>query len=677
MPTDRNPVSHTTPTAAPTAKAPGQEPLPGYRLLEPLGRGGFGEVWKCEAPGGLHKAVKFVAQDPDDPSGGHSLRQEFEAFQQIKAIRHPFLLTLERVELVDGELVMVMELADQHLQDRFCECAALGLPGIPRDELIGYMAEAAEALDVISTKYGLQHLDVKPANLFVTSGHAKVGDYGLVARFEASGAKSAGRSTRGLTPRYVAPEVIKGQVDARSDQYSLALVYVEMLTGGFPFSAKNAPQMLMQHAAAAPDLSALDSIDRDAVARALAKAPADRYPSCLDFVRALLGSSGQSPGILRTSGGIRVPRPVDPPPEPPTTRPTYRRDSKTPPKNPHPTMRVPVSPIPTAPAVKLPPLTAVPRLTPPHLRVPGLRSTPAAPPVDDDAELIALEVTPALLPAEPTGGRFRAPGRVVTKLDRIWSVMSDGRLIGASDDPPHPPSASEFVEAVVRAAAGGGVLPRSPGDPFRSASGRWAARLLVKAVPAVVKLKLSALAETTGAELTQPDPQTFVFRVFSEPAGVWARWSGKKGGLEVTVRLPHGGPLIGEADLDGNIFGTPDAGFAALADDAIPKLMDDIRRSVGHVEEKRKFPRVPLAIPIRVYPVTGDGCVFPGWEAVGRDVSVGGVRFATDVSTEMQYAFIGFDRVADLEGWCVLTKLIRAKRVAGGHEYAGRFRTDL
>ena len=123
------------------AKAPGDEPIPGYVLIEPLGRGGFGEVWKCEAPGGLHKAIKFVVGDTgavtDD---GAQLRQEYAAFQQIKAIRHPFLLSLERVELIDGELVMVMELADRQLGDRFQECREQGLPGIPRDELLRYFA---------------------------------------------------------------------------------------------------------------------------------------------------------------------------------------------------------------------------------------------------------------------------------------------------------------------------------------------------------------------------------------------------------------------------------------------------------------------------------------------------------------------------------------------------------
>src|ERR1700712_3286824 len=91
------------------AHTTGAEPIPGYHLIEPLGRGGFGEVWKCEAPGGLLKAVKFVTgEEALGNDGGAQLRQEYAAFQQVKSIRHPFLLSLERVELVGNELVMVM-----------------------------------------------------------------------------------------------------------------------------------------------------------------------------------------------------------------------------------------------------------------------------------------------------------------------------------------------------------------------------------------------------------------------------------------------------------------------------------------------------------------------------------------------------------------------------------------
>src|SRR6476659_5618644 len=212
----------------PVGRAANAEPLPGYRLLEPLGRGGFGEVWKCEAPGGLFKAIKFVAggagEEYESERDNSSLRQEFEAFQRIKAIRHPFLLMLERMELIGGELMMVMELADQSLQSRFDECRAAGQPGIPRDELLGYLTEAAEVLDLICSRYGLQHLDIKPANLFLVSGHLKVGDYGMVSGVEPD-APGAAAQPRCFTPKYAPPELLTNQVDSRSDQYSLALVF--------------------------------------------------------------------------------------------------------------------------------------------------------------------------------------------------------------------------------------------------------------------------------------------------------------------------------------------------------------------------------------------------------------------------------------------------------------------
>ena len=224
-------------TYRPFTKLAGAEPLPGYKLLEPLGRGGFGEVWKCEAPGGLIKAIKFVSgAETDDGRGEQRLHQELDAFQQIKSIRHPFLLTLERVEIIGSESDHG-DGAGRPASSRTASAnaARCGLPGIPRDELLAYFADAAEALDMIAAKYGLQHLDVKPANLFLVAGHVKVGDYGLVARLHPDVSQA---DHRGLTPKYVAPEVLRGQPCSRSDQYSLALVYQELLTGTFPYQGK-------------------------------------------------------------------------------------------------------------------------------------------------------------------------------------------------------------------------------------------------------------------------------------------------------------------------------------------------------------------------------------------------------------------------------------------------------
>ncbi|MFQ3649939.1 MAG: protein kinase [Gemmataceae bacterium] len=259
------------------------EPIPGYRLLTPLGRGGFGEVWKCEAPGGLHKAIKFVhgglhALDDRGPA-----EEELRAIQRVKSIRHPFLLSMERVERVGNELVIVLELADQSLSDVYRAERAAGRPGIERQRLLAYLREAAEALDVLNKQHGLQHLDVKPQNLFLVSNHVKVGDFGLVSSLSTSGNLGLGA----ITPLYASPEVFQGKISAHSDQYSLAIVYMELLTGHLPFQGKNSRMLMLQHVQQLPDLSALPESDRAAIAQALAKQPEQRFASCSDLVEAL------------------------------------------------------------------------------------------------------------------------------------------------------------------------------------------------------------------------------------------------------------------------------------------------------------------------------------------------------------------------------------------------------
>ncbi len=273
----------------PIEKIANAEPIPGYRLIEPLGSGGFGEVWKCEAPGGICKAIKFVQGSSDEVDDRcKKADEELRAVQHIKSIRHPFLLSIDRVEVVDGELLIVTELADQNLHELLQKYRGLGKTGVPREELLTYLREAAEVLDLMNLKFDLQHLDIKPRNLFLVSNHVKVADFGLVNSLAGAGGKL---HVGAITPLYASPELFQGKLSRHCDQYSLAIVFQELLTATLPFAGRNSRQLLLQHTQAEPCLDSLSAGDRPIIARALAKNPDHRFPSCMALVRALAGDA--------------------------------------------------------------------------------------------------------------------------------------------------------------------------------------------------------------------------------------------------------------------------------------------------------------------------------------------------------------------------------------------------
>ncbi len=299
----------------------GAEPIPGYKLIERLGGGGFGEVWKVLAPGGLLKAIKFVYGDLQaiDDEDGSRAKQELKALNRVKSVHHPYILSLERLDIIDGQLMITMELADRTLWDRFRECRnqglpRMGLPGIPRAELLGYLEETAEALDLMNDQYKLQHLDIKPQNLFLVFNHVKVADFGLVKDLEGMAATVTG----GVTPVYAAPETFDGWVSRSSDQYSLGIVYQELLTGQRPFSGSSIRQLVMQHMEGTPDLSSLLRAERSVVSRALSKNHEHRFPTCLEFIKALRQAVGNvqpcaaSPASASGSETSREPLPAFP-----------------------------------------------------------------------------------------------------------------------------------------------------------------------------------------------------------------------------------------------------------------------------------------------------------------------------------------------------------------------------
>lgn len=288
LPNPRHPLNNTI-DVSDTDQKP-EVILPGYELIEKIGAGGYGEVWSVIAPGGIHKAVKYVFGNEFDKRA----TSELHALEKIKSVRHPFLLSLDRIEIIDGRLIVVSELADGSLRDRFRECVQQGLPGIPREELLGYLADAADALDFISSRHDLAHLDIKPENLLLVAGHVKVADFGLV--------KSLNNQTQaslvgGMTPTYAAPEVFRGTPSRKSDQYSLAILYQEMLTGAVPFAGINAAELTLQHMQSDPDLVSLADGDRFAIARALSKDAEHRYESSVALVSAIKQAAASDEGF--------------------------------------------------------------------------------------------------------------------------------------------------------------------------------------------------------------------------------------------------------------------------------------------------------------------------------------------------------------------------------------------
>ena len=242
------------------------EPVPGYRLIERLGRGGFGEVWKAEGPGGFKVALKFV------PLAEQVGPVELRALQIIREIRHPHLLATFGSWQSDDTLIIAMELAERTLLDRFREAAGQGFEGIPAPEIFEHFLDAAKGIDYLNEPrhpsgggepQGIQHRDIKPQNLLLVGGSVKVADFGLARILEHSQTGHTGS----LTPSYAAPEFFDRKTSNQSDQYSLAVTYCHLRGGRLPFTGSFV-EIMSGHVMRSPDLTMLPEAERPMVGRA-------------------------------------------------------------------------------------------------------------------------------------------------------------------------------------------------------------------------------------------------------------------------------------------------------------------------------------------------------------------------------------------------------------------------
>ncbi len=265
---------------------PGARPVPEYELVEKLGEGSFGQVWKARDDNGKEVALKFLPHDP------HAAANELRELEVMKNLGHAHLLVLYRYWRLGNRLVVALELSQGTLLDRLREANRQGHAGVPFDELLEYTREAAKALDYLHGR-GIQHRDVKPANLLLVGGTVKVADFGLAKLLAATVATNTNNNVAG-TPAFAAPEVWESKTSAHSDQFALAVCWCQLRGGRLPFPGDSVMELAGAICLGTPDLSMIPEAERPAAARALAKDPKERFPTCKAFADAL-GSAPRPP----------------------------------------------------------------------------------------------------------------------------------------------------------------------------------------------------------------------------------------------------------------------------------------------------------------------------------------------------------------------------------------------
>src|SRR2546426_1303323 len=274
-----------------------------YAVERELGRGGMATVFLAEDL--KHRrpvAIKVLHAELAAAVGADRFLREIEVAARLQ---HPHILPLYDSGTAGGFLYYVMPYVEgESLRDRLQREKQLSL-----EDTLRIAGEVAGAL-AYAHSHGVVHRDIKPENVMLSGGTAVVTDFGIARAVTAAGDARQLTQTGTVigTPAYMSPEQATGsaEIDGRSDQYSLACVVYEMLVGEPPFTGPTAQAVMARHSL---DLVSPPSIVRasipdaveDALLRALAKTPADRFPTAALFAEALARPSAATGPMRRAT----------------------------------------------------------------------------------------------------------------------------------------------------------------------------------------------------------------------------------------------------------------------------------------------------------------------------------------------------------------------------------------
>ncbi|OBI21043.1 serine/threonine protein kinase [Mycobacterium sp. E2327] len=303
----------------------------GYTIIRRLGTGGMGQVYLAQHPRLPRRdALKIL---PSELTANDEFRQRFNREADLAAsLYNEHIVGIHDRGEYDGQLWISMDYVEGTDAAKLLRTQYPS--GMPKADVVEIISAVADALDYAHSR-GLLHRDVKPANILLTDASPRrrvlLADFGIARELGDISGLTATNMLVGTTA-YCAPEQLQGlDVDGRADQYALGCTAFDLLAGSAPFRHSNPAVVITQHLSAPPpniserrpELADLDG----AIAKALAKKPEDRYPTCADFAAALGSQVGTAasevtagPTTVIPAPTAVIPKPTSAPPPAPEAR---------------------------------------------------------------------------------------------------------------------------------------------------------------------------------------------------------------------------------------------------------------------------------------------------------------------------------------------------------------------